>query len=223
MAGLETSAGNDTYYVESNSDVITEKNNEGTDLVLSTANSYTLGSNVENLSLAGTGAFAGTGNTLANVIMGGSGADTLSGGAGSDSLNGGAGTDRLIGGADADYLTGGSEGDTFVFTAASDSKLSALDRIQDFTGEDVIDIHPLGLVDGPNDVLDKGNASPLTGNSNDFFKAGSTAYDVAYLINGTDTYVYIDVNGDGNFRTGQDMVIELVNFTGPLTDANFFL
>ena len=52
-----------------------------------------MGSNVENLTLTGTSAINGTGNTLANVITGNSGANTLDGGTGADTLIGGGGND----------------------------------------------------------------------------------------------------------------------------------
>ncbi|MBY5410114.1 RTX toxin, partial [Rhizobium leguminosarum] len=91
-------AGNDTYVVDNAGDIVTEAADAGTDTVRATSANYTLAANVENLSFAGTGTFAGTGNNLDNTITGGAAADTLSGGAGNDTLNGGAGADSLIGG-----------------------------------------------------------------------------------------------------------------------------
>ena len=53
---------------------------------------------MENLNFTGAGNFAGTGNTLANVIVGGAGNDTLDDGGvgGADTLNGGAGNDTYF-------------------------------------------------------------------------------------------------------------------------------
>ena len=59
-------AGNDTYIRDNTSDVITEGSGAGTDTVLSNL-TYTLGSNVENLTLTGTNAINGTGNTLPTI------------------------------------------------------------------------------------------------------------------------------------------------------------
>ena len=63
-----------------------------------TALTYTLGANLENLTLTGTAAINGTGNDLANAITGNSANNVLTGGLGNDTLNGGAGIDTLIGG-----------------------------------------------------------------------------------------------------------------------------
>ncbi|MBB2813094.1 UNVERIFIED_ORG: Ca2+-binding RTX toxin-like protein [Rhizobium esperanzae] len=86
-------AGNDTYIVDNAGDIVTEAADAGTDTVRTNLAAYTLGTNVENLTFIGTGAFAGTGNALNNVIVGGSGSNTLTGGAGNDILTGGAAAD----------------------------------------------------------------------------------------------------------------------------------
>jgi len=93
MIGL---GGNDVYAVNNAGDVVTEAAGGGTDTVLASINAYALTANVENLTFTGTGDFAGTGNTLANVITGGAGNDTLDGGGGADTLVGGAGNDTYV-------------------------------------------------------------------------------------------------------------------------------
>ncbi len=114
MAG---GAGNDVYEVAQAGDVVTEAAGAGTDRVSSFLNSYTLGTNVENLTFVGAGAFAGTGNGLNNIITGGAGDDTLDGAAGNDTLNGGAGNDTLIGGLGNDIMVGGLGDDTYQVAA----------------------------------------------------------------------------------------------------------
>jgi Ca2+-binding RTX toxin-like protein len=108
--------GNDTYYVDSVNDVVTENLNEGTDTVYSSI-TYTLGDNLENLTLTGTSAINGTGNSLNNIITGNSAANTLNGGAGEDTLDGGAGIDTLIGGDGNDTYIVDSTTDTITETA----------------------------------------------------------------------------------------------------------
>jgi Ca2+-binding RTX toxin-like protein len=101
---LAGGAGNDTYVVNNTGDLVTENINEGIDLIKSTV-TFTLSANVENLTLTGTTAINGTGNTLDNVLTGNSAANTLSGGAGNDTLNGGTGADTMIGGLGDDTYT----------------------------------------------------------------------------------------------------------------------
>ena len=68
---------------------MTELANEGADTVQSSV-AYTLGANLENLTLLDAGgAIGGTGNTLGNVITGNNADNTLDGKAGADTLIGG--------------------------------------------------------------------------------------------------------------------------------------
>ena len=97
-AGADTligGTGNDIYVVDNIGDVVTEQLDEGTDLVRSSV-SYTLGANVESLTLTGTGAIRGGGNTLDNILTGNSGANVLDGGTGADALIGGLGNDTYV-------------------------------------------------------------------------------------------------------------------------------
>ena len=97
-------AGDDTYVVDATSDVVTELAGEGTDTIQSGV-TYTLGAEVENLTLTGTTAINATGNTLDNILTGNSGANTLSGGAGDDTMVGGAGNDIYVVDAAGDVVT----------------------------------------------------------------------------------------------------------------------
>jgi Ca2+-binding RTX toxin-like protein len=93
-AGLDTLiglGGNDTYIV-TEGDLVVEAAGGGTDTVQS-AFSYTLGAELENLTLTGNAdGVNGTGNALNNVISGNSGDNILIGGAGGDTFNLGSGT-----------------------------------------------------------------------------------------------------------------------------------
>ena len=116
-------AGDDTYVIAGIGDVVTEKAGEGYDTVESSI-AYTLGADVENLRLIGTGAINGTGNAADNKIVGNNAANALNGGGGSDTIDGGAGNDTLSGGQGADtYLFARGGGADFV--SNNDTDLAA--------------------------------------------------------------------------------------------------
>jgi Ca2+-binding RTX toxin-like protein len=79
-------AGNDTFVVNTTSDVVTENAGEGTDTVQSSV-TWTLKSNLENATLTGSTAINAIGNTLDNVLTGNGGSNTLTGNDGNDTLN----------------------------------------------------------------------------------------------------------------------------------------
>jgi Ca2+-binding RTX toxin-like protein len=85
-------AGNDTYIVDNTGDRVTERAKGGTDLVKASVD-WTLGSQVENLTLTGRKALNGFGNSLANTITGNAGHNLLDGKGGADRLAGGRGND----------------------------------------------------------------------------------------------------------------------------------
>jgi serralysin len=126
--------GNDTYTVDAGGDVVLEGEGQGIDLVKSKV-SFTLGNNVERLTLTGRGAIDGTGNNAANLITGNGSANVLSGRGANDTIKGGAGADDLHGGAGNDRLTGGSGADDFYFDTGLSGSMN-VDRITDFSGAD---------------------------------------------------------------------------------------
>ncbi len=80
MAGGQ---GDDIYIAATAGDAVIENADEGTDTVQSTI-AYTLGANVENLTLAGSSAINGIGNELNNIIIGNVAINNMSGGLGDD-------------------------------------------------------------------------------------------------------------------------------------------
>jgi Ca2+-binding RTX toxin-like protein len=92
---MQGGPGNDIYIINHNDDIIIENLNEGLDSVLASV-SYTLGANIENLSLTSVIAGTLTGNALNNKLRGWYGDDTLDGGAGNDNLDGNVGNDTYV-------------------------------------------------------------------------------------------------------------------------------
>jgi Ca2+-binding RTX toxin-like protein len=103
----------DDLYIAGFGDTTTENAAEGTDAVQSDA-TWTLGANLENLSLVGVSNLNGFGNELANAITGNTANNALNGYGGDDTLAGGLGNDTLTGSAGADSLLGGQGDDTYV-------------------------------------------------------------------------------------------------------------
>lgn len=85
-------AGDDTYVVDQSGDRTVEAEGGGLETVESSV-TWTLADNVENLTLTGSADIDGTGNSLANTLIGNAGANALDGGAGADSMTGGQGDD----------------------------------------------------------------------------------------------------------------------------------
>jgi hypothetical protein len=202
--------GHDTYIVDSTGDVITEFANEGTDTVRTTLASYTLGGNLENLAFAGSGDFAGTGNSRANRISGRGGDDTLEGLDGDDRLNGGSGRDRLFGGDDNDILDGGSGRDRLFGGSGRDTLLgrASADRLDGGSGRD--------MLDGGD-----GEDTLIGGTGNDTIEGGS-AVDTAIFSGFKDDYSItlvddgiqvVDLNlADGNDGTDLLSGVEILQF-----------
>jgi len=93
---LKGFGGNDAYVVRNAATQVVEAAGGGLDSVRTTLSSYSLTDNVENLTFIGTGGFSAVGNSLGNVITGGSGNDRLDGGGGADRLIGGLGDDVYV-------------------------------------------------------------------------------------------------------------------------------
>ena len=104
-------AGDDIYYLYSSRNKVVEYLNQGIDTI-NTWMSYTLPTNVENLIVTGDKRYA-FGNTLNNIITGGSGQQTLDGLKGNDVLKGGAGADIFV-------VTAGNGSDLILDFAAED-------------------------------------------------------------------------------------------------------
>ncbi|WP_281069176.1 M10 family metallopeptidase C-terminal domain-containing protein [Rhizobium sp. CIAT894] len=191
-------AGNDTYIVDDVADVVTEGLNAGTDLIKTALSSYTLGNNVETLQYTGSASFSGTGNALANKIIGGTGNDLLDGGTGNDTLVGGAGNDIYVVDSAGDVVTElVGDGTDEIRTALAAYSIAALANVENLTYTGSANFTGTGnalantITGGAgNDLLNGGaGADTLIGGvGNDFYivdNAGDIVTEVA--DEGTDT------------------------------------
>ncbi|NWG26850.1 MAG: cadherin-like domain-containing protein [Pseudorhodoplanes sp.] len=201
---LAGGAGNDKYRVDDANDVIEEVAGEGGDLVWSTAASYTLSANVENLRLVqDAGDIDGTGNSGNNALTGSDGDNTLSGLGGKDVLKGLAGNDTLLGGADNDKLDGGlgidvlkgGDGDDTYWVDDSGDAIEELAN----EGADVVysaaasyalsdNVEDLILVENAGDMDGSGNdgANSITGNDGNNALKGLDGKDSLFGEGGAD-------------------------------------
>lgn len=198
---LKGGAGNDTYHVDSTGDSIADT--IGTDTVVSSI-SWTLGSNLENLTLTGIDALTGIGNNDKNSIVGNSGNNVLDGLAGTD------------------FLTGGAGADVFRFSTKPSFGASSADHITDFKASEgdglEISASLLGLTMGPTvriglSVTTVSNASALT------TALGSVSTFVYDSSNGN---LYWNQNGNkSGFGTGG--IFAVLDNKSALTSSNISL
>lgn len=212
-------AGNDIYIVDNLNDSIIEGLDAGTDLVKSSV-SWVLADNVENLTLTGSGAIDGTGNSLNNILIGNTGANILRRKEGNDSIFGDLGNDTLFGGVGDDLLTGGIGQDVLTGEAGRDnfdltgSRTGGYDTIVDFTlGDDTILVSKaeFGLSQSQNTTLDSG-----------LFRLGTSATTAGdrFIYNQTTGNLFFDADGVGS--TAQVQIAQLSN-KAMLTSANIIV
>ena len=194
--------GNDTYVVNVANEVTTEDSiaGSGTDTVKSSV-SWTLATNVENLTLTGFSAVSGTGNVSNNVITGNGAVNTLTGLDGNDTLDGGGGIDTMIGGigndtyhvAQADVVTEGAG-------AGTDTVISTLGGVAGYT----LAVNAENLTLGGNASINgtgNGENNVITGNAGFNVLNGGAGADTINGAAGADTInggAGIDVMTGGN-------------------------
>jgi Ca2+-binding RTX toxin-like protein len=208
--------GDDIFQIDSTTDVITENANEGTDTIQSSL-TFSLATfpNIENLTLTGSSAINGTGNTANNVLTGNAANNILSGDTGNDILTGAAGKDTL---------TGGTGIDKFGYKTLTDSLLANYDLITDFnatTGNDLflVTTARAGFTTGLTvATLDAAGIGAKLTTTN--FAANYAAQFT--FTSGTTTRTFVAINDAiAGFNASTDSIVEVTGLTGTLVIGNF--
>jgi Ca2+-binding RTX toxin-like protein len=209
---------------------------EGTDTVESAVN-YSLGENVENLTLTGS-AEAGMGNSLNNILVGNEHFNKLFGQEGNDDLEGGSGADVLIGGLGNDKYRVDSSDDLVVETAAegTDTVLASVsyalsENVENLTLIGAGDINAVGNA-GNNRLEGNAGSNVLfggLGNDTYVFGRGSGSDVVANFDAGKPSGDKIQLtagiaDADLTFvRTADDLVLRISGASDQLTVLNYFV
>ncbi|KJV06800.1 calcium-binding protein [Methylocucumis oryzae] len=179
LIGLQ---GNDTYIVDNALDVVKENLNEGSDLIQASV-TYTLPAQVENLTLTGSSAINGVGNTLNNVLTGNSGSNILT----------------------------GSTGDDIYTIASGDTVVEAIgegiDTVQSTISYTLTNNVEKLILNGTSAINATGNGldNTLTGNSAANSLAGGLGNDVLTGGSGADHFIF---NTALNATTNKDVIMD---------------
>jgi len=224
MAG---GTGNDTYYVDNTGDTVTEVAGatSGNDIVFSSV-SFTLGANIESLTLTGIDAINAIGNAGNNTLTGNSGDNTLDGGAGIDTLIGGAGNDTYVidnpldvvvesGGDTSDTIvTGvGAAGSTFDLNNANYANIENLT----FTGS--VALNGMGTAASNTFVGNSGVNTFWGGDGDDVYHITSKDVVIENPGEGNDT-VYVTISGTYVMPENVENII-IEGSSGNLTGNSF--
>ncbi len=213
-SGLDTlngGDGNDRYFLDKAADVVVEYSHHGSDTVFING-TYTLGANVENLTMTGDGNRFGTGNALDNVMTGNAGNNTLGGSDGNDIIDGGLGADTMRGGMGDDTFYVDNPGDAVVEysgqgtdTVITGSSYELFPNVENLTLTGTADIYGIGnSLD--NLLIGNAGANSLDGKRGADTMIGGAGNDTYTVDNAGDT-VSEDAGG------GVDTVIAAFSYT----------
>ncbi|MGE7966614.1 calcium-binding protein, partial [Pseudomonas sp. NPDC089918] len=219
-------SGNDTYIVDNLKDAITEISTLASEIdTVRSSVSWTLGANLENLTLTGSDNLTGVGNTLNNVLTGNSGNNVLNGGTGLDTLIGGAGDDTYVldqAGELALLQETADQGrDLLNITYASTPTTGTVDLSQsNLQNVENVTLTGLGAFtvvgnDLNNTLLGNAYVNTLQGGAGDDWLDGGVGADILSGGTGDDTYV-IESVADKVFENadeGRDLIRTAVSYT----------
>jgi Ca2+-binding RTX toxin-like protein len=187
--------GNDTYIVDSTGDIIQETSILITEIdTVQSAITYTLGANLEQLTLTGIALINGIGNILNNTIIGNNVANLLNGGIGNDTLNGGAGIDTLVGGTGNDIYIVDSSSDIIQEVSTLSTEIDTVQSTATYilsTNLEKLNLLGTAAINGTGNTLN----NIITGNSAANTLNGSIGNDILIGDTGNDIYI-VDSSSD---------------------------
>jgi serralysin len=206
--------GADTYTVDNLGDQVIETTGGtagGIDLVKSSV-TFTLGNNVENLTLTGSGKADAFGNNLNNILIGNNGANRLDGGDGNDTMTGGQGDDTYV------VKTAGDIVNELVLNSANGG-VDTVESAITYSLATRTNIENLTLT-GTAKINGTGNAlgNTILGNTNDNILDGGAGGDTLKGRAGNDTYV-LDSLADLVDEEGNTDKADLVKTSARITAA----
>jgi Ca2+-binding RTX toxin-like protein len=212
--------GDDDYTVDSIGDKVVEAANQGIDEVITALVSFTLGANLEQLTLLN-GAINGTGNNLNNIITGNIDNNALNGGAGNDTLKGGGGADTVIGGIGNDvyFLDDANDTVTENLNAGIDEIRTKVDILSLVANVENLTLEGVAITGVGNDLsnllVGNGFGNKLDGGKGNDTLDGGGGKDTLSGGLGNDVYIVDNVGDvvDEVTGGGKDTVKSSVNFT----------
>ena len=193
--------GSDLYAVDNAGDIVRETNADATVGGIDTVESsigFTLGANVENLTLTGTGAINGTGNVLANKLLGNSGNNVLNGGAGIDTMAGGLGNDTY-------YVDNAGDVVSEAPGAGTDTVISTVTRTLGDNQENLT-LAGTAAINGTGNAL----ANNIIGNAAANTLTGGLGKDVLEGGGGSDVFVFNASTETGVTSAAWDVINDFV-------------
>ncbi|MEE4016129.1 calcium-binding protein, partial [Roseibium sp. FZY0029] len=196
--------GNDTYIIDSTSDIVGEIAGNGTDLIR-TVVSYTLSANVENGQLLGSGNLFLAGNELDNTLLGNAGVNTLNGRAGADRMFGYGGNDTYVVDNAGDFVgeVAGNGIDT-VLTAVSRNLDANVERMT-LLGSGNINAGGNSL---DNVILGNSGSNRINASSGNDTIKGDGGSDYLTGGSGDDTFVFSAITDSGPSSLTRDRILD---------------
>lgn len=214
--------GDDTYIVNDLSETIIESADGGVDTVIASV-SYTLGANIENLTLTGDTHINGTGNALNNTLRGSTYNNILNGKEGDDTLIGGLGSDTyIVNDAGDQVIEGVNEGRDVILASVS---YTMSDNIEYLVLTETGNFNGTGNM-SDNVMIGNAGVNTLDGAAGNDILIGAARQDRLTGDAGADKFVFatpgdgVDRISDFSRQEGDKLVLVTQGFTG--LDPNNF-